>query len=123
MIEDFNWLNDAPKPDDGLKLHVDFKQNQKYARTFIERFKHTLVEGMLLKVGGSTSLPESLLWVKYSPPRGIPEPDYAFCVNLNAPHADVKSSLEWYFNAYHKIGERILQKYSQPKVVPLRQAI
>lgn len=122
MIEDFNWL-DQPQKEDGVKLHADFKQNQRYAKTFIERFRHTLDEGMILCLGGSTTLPESLLWVKYSPPKGIPEADYGYPVDLNGAHADVKATVEWYFNAYHKIAKRITQKYSQPKVVELRAAI
>lgn len=122
MGDDFDWL-DQPQKDDGIKLHADFKKNQAYAQSFIDRVSVHLVEGLRLAIGGSTTLTESVLWVNYSPPIGIPMGNFGYCINLNAPHADVKATLEWYFNAYHKMAKNVEQKYSQPKVVQLRAAI
>jgi hypothetical protein len=123
IVVKIDWLEESQKPDEGLKLHADLKQNQRYAKTFMEGVKPHLEEGMILCLGGPTPLPESLLWVKYSPPKGIPEADYGYPVNLNGPHSEVKATVEWYFNAYHKIAKRVIQKYSQPKVMELRAAI
>jgi hypothetical protein len=123
MLDEIQWLDQPAQAENAVKLHADLKQNQRYAKTFIERIRSSLVEGMDVKLGGSTSLPESLLWVTYRAPTGIPVGDYGYCINLNAPSADVKKTTEYYFNSYHKMAKNVLAKYSQPKIVELRQAI
>lgn len=80
--------------------HPDYKTNLENAKKFIEKTKHSLLNGMGVKISDAQHLSKALLMISWTPPLKAPIGRCATPINLHQGTKDVEKQIEGIFNVY-----------------------